>query len=232
MQAEPPGRPAFLQPALARAGGRGSGAQGAMCRGSEWGRFLTVCAVTRPLSSQLFPQQLSPLSRCCPAPSWSLLTGLNCFAEKLVFARRHPDPRGHRPLLPGKSLSLCTSHVFAQTPGLLASGGTVKPAFQGPRETAKLLAHSLLQGLLNACLRCRDPSLAANLALTLCQTECPLVLTSALVGPAALGVSPAAQGHLRLPGDMSFTPLNPHSSCCALGTVGGRRTCEDVIGGG
>lgn len=67
------------------------------------------------------------------------------------------------------------------------------------------------------------------MALTWCQTECPLVLTSALVGLAALGVSAAAQGHLGLPGGMS-TPLNPHSSCCALGTVGGR-TCEDAMGG-
>lgn len=123
VQAEP-------QAASARAAGRGSGTQGATCRGREWGR--PPCAATGLLSSRLLPQQLSPLSRHCPSPSWSLLTGLNCFAEKLVFARRRPDPHDHRPLLPGNSLSLCASHVPAQTPGLLISGGAVKPAsFRG-----------------------------------------------------------------------------------------------------
>uniref|UniRef100_A0A452DQA2 FA complementation group A n=1 Tax=Capra hircus TaxID=9925 RepID=A0A452DQA2_CAPHI len=37
------------------------------------------------------------------------------------------------------------------------------------------------QGLLNTCARSRDPSLAADLALTACQTQCPLLLTSALL---------------------------------------------------
>ncbi|XP_036998687.2 Fanconi anemia group A protein [Artibeus jamaicensis] len=37
------------------------------------------------------------------------------------------------------------------------------------------------RGLLHACSRSRDPSLAADLTLTACHTECPLVLTSALL---------------------------------------------------
>ncbi|XP_047702217.1 Fanconi anemia group A protein isoform X2 [Prionailurus viverrinus] len=36
-------------------------------------------------------------------------------------------------------------------------------------------------GLLSACLQSGDPSLTADLVLTACQTECPLVLTSALL---------------------------------------------------
>lgn len=109
------------QAASARAAGRGSGTRSHVQRQG-------VGAATGLLPPRLLPQQLSPLSRHCPSPSWSLLTGLNCFAEKLVFARRRPDPHDHRPLLPGKSLSLCASHVPAQTPGLLISGGAVKPA--------------------------------------------------------------------------------------------------------
>lgn len=53
------------------------------------------------------------------------------------------------------------------------------------RYAAELLACSLLQGLLNTCSQSRDPSLTANLILTTCQTECPIVVTSALVGVAA-----------------------------------------------
>uniref|UniRef100_G1PNC5 FA complementation group A n=1 Tax=Myotis lucifugus TaxID=59463 RepID=G1PNC5_MYOLU len=37
------------------------------------------------------------------------------------------------------------------------------------------------RGLLQACSRSRDPALTANQILTTCQTECPLVLTSALL---------------------------------------------------
>ncbi|XP_045431802.1 Fanconi anemia group A protein isoform X3 [Pipistrellus kuhlii] len=37
------------------------------------------------------------------------------------------------------------------------------------------------RGLLQACLRSRDPALTADQILTSCQTECPLVLTSALL---------------------------------------------------
>lgn len=52
--------------------------------------------------------------------------------------------------------------------------------------------HLLPQGLLNTCARSRDPSLAADLALTACQTQCPLLLTSALVGlPSSCGSSQA-----------------------------------------
>ncbi|XP_038522652.1 Fanconi anemia group A protein isoform X1 [Canis lupus familiaris] len=37
------------------------------------------------------------------------------------------------------------------------------------------------RGLLNTCSQSRDPSLTANLILTTCQTECPIVVTSALL---------------------------------------------------
>ncbi|KAM8776511.1 LOW QUALITY PROTEIN: Fanconi anemia group A protein [Rhynchonycteris naso] len=37
------------------------------------------------------------------------------------------------------------------------------------------------RGLFNACSRSRDPSLTVDLTLTACQTQCPLVLTSALL---------------------------------------------------
>nr|XP_030705229.1 Fanconi anemia group A protein isoform X5 [Globicephala melas] len=46
--------------------------------------------------------------------------------------------------------------------------------------THDITAH-FFRGLLNACLRSRDPSLAADLTLTACQTQCPLLLTSALL---------------------------------------------------
>ncbi|XP_057569459.1 Fanconi anemia group A protein isoform X4 [Hippopotamus amphibius kiboko] len=46
--------------------------------------------------------------------------------------------------------------------------------------THDVTAH-FFRGLLNACARSRDPSLAADLTLTACQTQCPLLLTSALL---------------------------------------------------
>ncbi|KAI4534166.1 hypothetical protein MG293_015026 [Ovis ammon polii] len=46
--------------------------------------------------------------------------------------------------------------------------------------TYDITAH-FFRGLLNTCARSRDPSLAADLALTACQTQCPLLLTSALL---------------------------------------------------
>lgn len=47
----------------------------------------------------------------------------------------------------------------------------------------------LLQGLLSVCLQSEDPALVANQILTECQTKCPVILTSALVGLAQLGLS-------------------------------------------
>ncbi|XP_008048229.1 Fanconi anemia group A protein [Carlito syrichta] len=46
--------------------------------------------------------------------------------------------------------------------------------------THDITAH-FFKGLLNACLRSRDPSITANLMLTECQTKCPLILISALL---------------------------------------------------
>ncbi|XP_047702218.1 Fanconi anemia group A protein isoform X3 [Prionailurus viverrinus] len=50
----------------------------------------------------------------------------------------------------------------------------------GSALTHDLTVH-FFRGLLSACLQSGDPSLTADLVLTACQTECPLVLTSALL---------------------------------------------------
>ncbi|XP_049478743.1 Fanconi anemia group A protein [Panthera uncia] len=50
----------------------------------------------------------------------------------------------------------------------------------GSALTHDLTVH-FFRGLLNACSQSGDPSLTADLVLTACQTECPLVLTSALL---------------------------------------------------
>ncbi|XP_073884185.1 Fanconi anemia group A protein isoform X23 [Macaca fascicularis] len=46
--------------------------------------------------------------------------------------------------------------------------------------TQDITAH-FFRGLLNACLRSRDPSLTVDFILAKCQTKCPLILTSALL---------------------------------------------------
>ncbi|XP_070939801.1 Fanconi anemia group A protein [Macaca nemestrina] len=46
--------------------------------------------------------------------------------------------------------------------------------------TQDITAH-FFRGLLNACLRSRDPSLMVDFILAKCQTKCPLILTSALL---------------------------------------------------
>ncbi|KAM5207637.1 Fanconi anemia group A protein isoform 2-T2 [Hipposideros larvatus] len=51
--------------------------------------------------------------------------------------------------------------------------------FHGGALTHDITVH-FFRGLLSACSRSRDPSLAADLALSACQTQCPLLLTSAL----------------------------------------------------
>lgn len=76
--------------------------------------------------------------------------------------------------------------LLTQTPGL---GPCVRGSSRGPGPRANPACGRVSpQGLLNACSRSRDPSLAADLTLTACQTQCPLLLTSALVG------SPSSQG--------------------------------------
>lgn len=66
----------------------------------------------------------------------------------------------------------------------------------------------LLQGLLSVCLRSQDPALVANRTLTECQTKCPVILTSALVGLAQLGF-------------LSYIYLSPatHSSLCMYSCI-------------
>ncbi|XP_044515316.1 Fanconi anemia group A protein [Gracilinanus agilis] len=52
-----------------------------------------------------------------------------------------------------------------------------------PREC--VLAHDItihfFRGLLSACLNCREPSKEVNLILTACQTQCPIILSSAVL---------------------------------------------------
>lgn len=143
------------------------------------------------------------------------LTDLNCLAEKLVLPRRRPDPRHHRPLLPGNSFPLHLTHRSSHQLGWVRVSSGV---FTAHMQTAEL-GSSLLQGLFSACSRSTDPSLAADLALSACQTRCPLLLTSALVGPAAR----AAAGLL-------CPSLKPPFSCCASGAVGVKRTCLNAGG--
>ncbi|XP_029058948.1 Fanconi anemia group A protein isoform X3 [Monodon monoceros] len=69
--------------------------------------------------------------------------------------------------------------LLTQTPGL---GPCVRGSSRGPGPRANPACGRVSpQGLLNACSRSRDPSLAADLTLTACQTQCPLLLTSALL---------------------------------------------------
>lgn len=80
----------------------------------------------------------------------------------------------------------------------------------------KLLSFSvfLLQGLLNVCFRSQDPALVANLILTECQTKCPMILTSALVGLACWVFK------------ITFIYLlPPHQSVCVCMHSGQRATC-------
>lgn len=97
-------------------------------------------------------------------------------------------------------------------------------------QTAEFLACSPLQGLLNVCSQSRDPSLTANATLTACQTECPLILTSALVGLAWLpGVllnwaqAQAPQPPQASQEHVSHFPRQTHPSSCkrkGLGETG------------
>ncbi|XP_045674531.1 Fanconi anemia group A protein [Phyllostomus hastatus] len=78
------------------------------------------------------------------------------------------SPRGEPPATPD-----CTEFFQLVNSELrnLSRGGAL---------THDITAH-FFRALLHACSRSRDPSLAADLALTACQTECPLVLASALL---------------------------------------------------
>ncbi|XP_028333816.1 Fanconi anemia group A protein isoform X7 [Physeter macrocephalus] len=76
-------------------------------------------------------------------------------------------------------LSAPPASLLTQTPGL---GPCVRGSSRGLGPRANPVCGRLSpQGLLNACSRSRDPSLAADLTLTACQTQCPLLLTSALL---------------------------------------------------
>lgn len=128
---------------------------------------------------------------------------------------RRPDPRHNRPLLPGNSFPLHLAHRSSHQLGWVRVSRGV---FTAHMQTAEL-GSSLLQGLLSACSRSTDPSLAADLALSACQTHCPLLLTSALVGPAA-----------RTAAGLLCPSLKPPLSYCASGAVGVKRTCLNAGG--
>ncbi|XP_006923489.1 Fanconi anemia group A protein isoform X2 [Pteropus alecto] len=112
------------------------------------------------------------------ASGWDVASRLQRQRELLMYRRillglppsvLVSSPRAEQPAAPN-----CDEFfhlVNSELRNLCLHGGTL---------THAVIVH-FFRGLLNACLRCRDPSLAANLALTLCQTECPLVLTSALL---------------------------------------------------
>ncbi|XP_023378481.1 Fanconi anemia group A protein isoform X3 [Pteropus vampyrus] len=112
------------------------------------------------------------------ASGWDVASRLQRQRELLMYRRillglppsvLVSSPRAEQPAAPN-----CDEFfhlVNSELRNLYLHGGTL---------THAVIVH-FFRGLLNACLRCRDPSLAANLALTLCQTECPLVLTSALL---------------------------------------------------
>lgn len=160
------------------------------------------------ISGQQWCCDPAAIFKACPH-SWSLsadpppataigsfLIGLRCFAEKLL-PRKRADPRPHSPLLQGNCLPLRLPSRLLTPSGPHPHSHLCFEAAASSRagvhmQTAELPARSLLQGLLNACSQSGDPSRTADLVLTACQTECPLVLTSALVGTASAQGAPGA----------------------------------------
>ncbi|XP_046539282.1 Fanconi anemia group A protein isoform X4 [Equus quagga] len=84
-------------------------------------------------------------------------------SELLNLSRCRPCPSS--PLVPFSLACTVLQRNFCSQGGALSHDITVH----------------FFRGLLNACSQSRDPSLTANLTLTACQTECPIVLTSALL---------------------------------------------------
>uniref|UniRef100_A0A6I8PPK6 FA complementation group A n=1 Tax=Ornithorhynchus anatinus TaxID=9258 RepID=A0A6I8PPK6_ORNAN len=65
----------------------------------------------------------------------------------------------------------CSKNIYKRNRNICARGCTL---------THDITAH-FFRGLLSACLSCKDPALEVNSVLTTCQTECPIILISAVL---------------------------------------------------
>ncbi|XP_057390983.1 Fanconi anemia group A protein isoform X2 [Balaenoptera acutorostrata] len=99
-------------------------------------------------------------------------------------SRTEPALRGpwrcHPPVCPYVVEPRAAARPVLHVPSSLASTVLQRNFSHDGALTHDITAH-FFRGLLNACSRSRDPSLAADLTLTACQTQCPLLLTSALL---------------------------------------------------
>ncbi|KAL4685492.1 hypothetical protein H8959_001089 [Pygathrix nigripes] len=110
---------------------------------------------------------------------WSVAASLQRQRELLMYKRI---------LLRLPSSVLCGSSFQAEQPITarckqffhLVNSEMRNFCFHGGALTQDITAH-FFRGLLNACLRSRDPSLMVDCILAKCQTKCPLILTSALL---------------------------------------------------
>ncbi|XP_055088870.1 Fanconi anemia group A protein isoform X2 [Symphalangus syndactylus] len=110
---------------------------------------------------------------------WSMAASLQRQRELLMYKRI---------LLRLPSSVLCGSNFQAEQPITarceqffhLVNSEMRNFCSHGGALTQDITAH-FFRGLLNACLRSRDPSLMVDFILAKCQTRCPLILTSALL---------------------------------------------------
>uniref|UniRef100_A0A2I3G8R0 FA complementation group A n=1 Tax=Nomascus leucogenys TaxID=61853 RepID=A0A2I3G8R0_NOMLE len=110
---------------------------------------------------------------------WSMAASLQRQRELLMYKRI---------LLRLPSSVLCGSNFQAEQPITarceqffhLVNSEMRNFCSHGGALTEDITAH-FFRGLLNACLRSRDPSLMVDFILAKCQTRCPLILTSALL---------------------------------------------------
>ncbi|XP_077610266.1 Fanconi anemia group A protein [Crocuta crocuta] len=120
----------------------------------------------------VFRRRLQALAR-----GWDVATRLQRQRELLVYKR----------ILLGLSPSVVVGSPQARQPTapdctefFHLVNSELRNFSHGSALTHDLTVH-FFRGLLTACSQSRDPSLTADLVLTTCQTECPLVLTSALL---------------------------------------------------
>nr|XP_055220558.1 Fanconi anemia group A protein isoform X12 [Gorilla gorilla gorilla] len=123
---------------------------------------------------EIFRRRLQALTS-----GWSMAASLQRQRELLMYKRI---------LLRLPSSVLCGSSFQAEEPITarceqffhLVNSEMRNFCSHGGALTQDITAH-FFRGLLNACLRSRDPSLMVDFILAKCQTKCPLILTSALV---------------------------------------------------
>ncbi|EPQ04625.1 Fanconi anemia group A protein, partial [Myotis brandtii] len=112
------------------------------------------------------------------AGGWDMASQLQRQRELLMYKR----------ILLGLPPSVLVGHPRAEQPATpdcaeffhLVNSELRNLGSHGGALTHDVTVH-FFRGLLQACSRSRDPALTANQILTTCQTECPLVLTSALL---------------------------------------------------